>query len=34
MRACTRDMQPDRQPLAVGHHHDFRALADLGLADA
>jgi hypothetical protein len=33
MRACTRHRQPDRQPWAVGHHHDVRALADLGLAD-
>jgi hypothetical protein len=34
MRACARHLQPDRQPVAVGHHHYFRAFADLRLADA
>src|SRR5919109_507157 len=34
MRAGTRHMQPDRRPLAIGHHHHLRALADFGLADA
>ena len=34
MRPGTRHMQPDRQPMAIGHHHHLRALADFGLADA
>jgi hypothetical protein len=30
----TRDVQADRQALAIGHDHHLRALADCGLTDA
>ena len=33
-RACTRPLQPERPPWAVGHPPSVRALAALGLVDA
>ena len=34
VRLRTRDMEPDRQAVAISHNHDFRALANLCPPDA